>query len=157
MQPPASYRSCTHGTRNWITMSICTASFPAAASQKHRKPGNQKVSFSSRYVSCVTNSKRNTFPSWLDTIRRGNLHFPLPVKASRILTHGRNSKTGFMGKTGALSSKRPSTDLAMPSNTLAVTHIRLPFQTAGSFLSRRPKPCFPPGAKSLAAQSAPSP
>ena len=58
-----------------------------------------------------------------------------------------------MKKTGALTSRKPSTDLATPSNTLADTHIRLPFPTAGFCPSHRQNPPFQQEVKSREIQN----
>ena len=67
------------------------------------------------------------------------LCFPLHAVNCKTAITGKNGKINFMKRTGALISKKLSTDLEMPLNILGGTPIRLPFPTAEFFLLQRMK------------------
>ncbi len=56
---PVSFRFCIHGIKNWITMFICTALFPAAALPEIRKSVNPLVNSLFLWQSCGISSRVN--------------------------------------------------------------------------------------------------
>ena len=80
---------------------------------------------------------RDKFQGKYLCISRRNLFFLPPAGNCRRTASGRSSKTAFMEKTGALTSRRPSTALVTPSNIWGAIPTRSQSPTAGSFPSRK--------------------
>ena len=84
-----------------------------------------------------------------DLYQRGVLAFSASCKKLVNSYEWKAFRDQLYKKTGVRSSKRRSTVLAMPSNTLAAIRIRSPFQTAGCSLSRRIMSPFRQGQRNL--------
>ena len=132
VQHPGSSRYCIPGTRNWITMYICTVLFPAVALRRNIRSRNQKRNILFRSEFSGINLKENILPDWILFIKSSSLCFPLPAKNSVIPMSGRNSVIACIIKNGAHTSRKPLMVLATRSNILADTPIRSPSQTAAS-------------------------
>ena len=132
-----SSRYSTPGTRNWITMSICTASSPGEGLLLTAGPGSLPQSFSSRSKSSGRSLKGNISPSWTPCTNRKSSFFLLPAGHYSSPRNGKLLKTIFTGKTGALTSKKPSTGLVTPSNIWDAIPTGLRSPTTGSFPLRK--------------------
>ena len=97
-----------------------------------RRIRKYSASFSSRSESSGISFRENISPSWRLCISRRNLFFFLlqGIAGEQHLAGVQNS---FMEKTGALTSRRPSTALVTPSNIWGAIPTRSQSPTAGSF------------------------
>ena len=129
---PGSSRCSTPGTRNWATMSTCTASSPGQGSLLTAGSAAPPLSSLSLSGYSGISSRGNIFLFWTPVTKRGNLFFRPPAVLCRIPASGRRSKTAFMRKTGAHTSKKPSTVSGMRSNIWDGIPTGLPSPTTGS-------------------------
>ena len=98
--------------------------------------------FKGKYIACLSS-----------LYKTGALTFLLPARRCVIHTTGQNGKTAFMKRTGALTSSKPLTVLAMPLNTWGDILTRSPSLTAESFPLQKIRLHSLPVAKNQAEQN----
>lgn len=138
-QHPVSFRCSTHGIRSLIIMYICIALFQEEGLQRMERFENLPNTFLFARKFYEINSKESIWLTLLPSIKTVPYIFHPPAKSCVILTTGENGKISFMKWTGALISRKRSTVLGMPLNTLAAIHIRLLYPMAVSFLLQKMK------------------